>query len=150
MIAICLSFSLLAAEVLDFDMTPAEKKQTGVGKLSTKQKVALQHWIDNHYVKRDVPLANNLPKQRPVISELIQNGRYLRLSDNTLWAIAPKDTSITQGWVTPVEIIVGPSGDSDYPYKLTNTLTGSVVRAQKVDQVPAQPVQTQPTGKPAS
>ena len=144
MIAIILGFSLLASEVLDFDMSPIEKKQTGVNKLTDKQKAALQHWIDNHYTKRDVPLANTAPKQRPTISELVQNGRFVRLSDNTLWAIAPQDVSITQGWVTPVEIIVAPSGDSEYPFKLTNTLTGSTVRAKKAEAV------TQVPGTPAA
>ncbi len=139
MIAVILSFSLLASEVLDFDMSPAEKKQTGVSKLTDKQKAALQNWIDNHYVKRDVPVANAAPKQRPTISELGQGGKTVRLSDNTLWAIAPQDMAISQGWITPVEIIVSPSGDSEYPFKLTNTLTGSVVRAKKVESagVPA-------------
>jgi hypothetical protein len=129
--------SLLAAEILDFDMTPDEKKRTGVGKLSDKQKSALQQWIDNHYVRRDQPIANAAPKQRPTNSETIQNGKFVRLSDGTLWSIAPQDTAFTQSWITPVEIIVSQTGDSEYPYKLTNTLTGTSVRAQKVDKVAA-------------
>jgi hypothetical protein len=131
--------TLLGAEILDFEMTPAEKKKTGVGKLSEKQKSALQQWIDNHYVKRDQPLANVAPKQRPTISESIQNGKFIRLSDGTLWSIAPEDTVLTQSWITPVEIIVTQTGDSEFPYKLTNTLTGTTVRAQKVDKIAAPP-----------
>ncbi|HEY4254831.1 MAG TPA: hypothetical protein VGM34_00610 [Chlamydiales bacterium] len=135
MLYLLLVSSLLAAEILDFDMTPDEKKKTGVGKLSDKQKSALQQWIDNHYVKRDQPLAVTAPKQRPTISESIQNGKFVRLSDGTLWSIAPQDTALTQSWITPVEIIVTQTSDSEYPYKLTNTLTGTAVRAQKVEKV---------------
>ena len=144
MIQLLLISALFSAEILDFDMTPDEKKKTGVGKLSDKQKSALQHWIDNHYVKRDLPLANVAPKKRPMISETLQNGKFIRLSDGTLWSIAPADTPLTQSWITPVEIIVSESsGDREYPYKLTNTLTGSSVRAQKVDKVtPPQPATT--------
>jgi len=70
-----------------------------------------------------------------VLQENLKNGRYIRLSDGTLWNIRPQDTSITQSWITPAEIIVSQSGDPNYPYKLTNSLTGSSVRAQKAQSV---------------
>ena len=127
---------LLATELLDFEMTPDDKKQTGVYKLSDKQKSRLQHWIDNHYAKRDTPLAQPAPPaKRPVLSENLQNGKYIRLSDDSLWAIAPQDVPLTQSWITPVEILVVKTNDPTYPYKLTNSLTGSSVRAQKVEKI---------------
>ncbi len=123
--------ALLATELLDFSMTPQEKKQTGVHKLSDKQKAHLQHWIDNHYAKRSEPLAEAAPNvKRPILSETLQNGKFIRLSDNSLWSIAPQDTVLTQSWITPVEIIVTKTNDPEYPYKLTNSLTGSSVRAK--------------------
>jgi hypothetical protein len=69
-------------------------------------------------------------KVKPVLQESIHNGRYLRLSDESLWEIHPKDTPITQSWITPVEIIASPSEDPDYPFKLTNSLTGTSVLAR--------------------
>lgn len=72
----------------------------------------------------------------PVLQESLNNGHYIRLSDNSLWEIDPKDTALTQSWITPVEIIISPSQDPNYPYQLTNTLTGSTVHAKRVTNLP--------------
>lgn len=122
---------LLAAEALDFDMTPQERKKTGISKLTDKEKAALQQWIDNHYTRRAEPVQAPVSNKHPQISENLQNGRQIRLSDGSLWTIRPKDTPITQSWITPVDILITQSGDPTYPYKLTNSLTGSSVFAQK-------------------
>jgi hypothetical protein len=68
----------------------------------------------------------------PTIMETLNNGKYIRLTDNSTWEIHPKDTPLTQSWIFPVEIIAAPSNDADYPYTLTNSLTGSRVRARRV------------------
>lgn len=122
---------LLAAEALDFDMNSQERKKTGVSKLSDKEKAALQQWIDNNYIKRAHPLQTAEMKGRTQISENLLNGRQIRLTDGSLWNIRPKDVPITQSWITPVDILVTQSGDPDFPFKLTNSLTGSSVFAQK-------------------
>lgn|SRR3990167_3773811 len=72
----------------------------------------------------------------PMIQENLRNGSYIRLTDGSLWNIHPEDTPITQGWITPVEIQVSPSNDREYPYTLTNSLTGSSVKARRADSVP--------------
>lgn len=83
----------------------------------------------------------------PLIQESLNNGRYIRLSDNSLWEINPKDTPITQSWITPAEIIAAPSGDATYPYRLTNSLTGSSVLARRTTAIPKTPPQTIPATK---
>ena len=74
---------------------------------------------------------NNLS---PTIQENLNNGRFIRLSDDSLWEINPKDTPITQGWITPVEITVAPSDDANYPFRLTNSLTRSSVLARRASK----------------
>ncbi len=133
---IFLAFALLASQTLDYDMSRQQQKDTGVYKLTTKQKKALQDWIDANYAKRDTPLEIASNEKNAVISENLYNGRYIRLSDQSTWEINPDDTPLTQGWITPVEIVVSQSGDPQYPYKLTNSLTGSSVKAQKVSKLP--------------
>lgn len=128
------AFSLLASQTLDFEMTPQERKKTGVSKLSDKEKAALQNWIDRYYEKRSEPLQTDAENEG-LLSENLKNGHYIRLNNGTLWKIRPKDTPITQGWVSAVNILITQSGDSEYPYKLTNSLTGSSVRAQKADEI---------------
>ncbi len=119
-------FIFLLAAV--FSMSVDELKETGVSRLSPQEKMALEEWIEEHYDKK---LTTQNSKQGPVLQENLKNGRYIRLSDNSLWEIHPSDTPITQGWITPVQIKVSAANDTAYPYQLTNTLTGSSVRARK-------------------
>jgi hypothetical protein len=77
---------------------------------------------------------SKMDSEKPTVMEMLNNGKYIRLTDNTLWEIHEKDTPITQSWISPVEIYAAPSGDKNYPYTLTNSLTGSKVRARKVSR----------------
>lgn len=132
------AFLFAAASIIgafDADMSVQEMKQTGMAKLSAQEKMALQNWIETRYSKREV-IAQNLSGKKnlpPTLSENLKNGHYIRLSDNSLWEINPSDTPITQGWITPVEIKISASDDSSYPYNLTNSLTGSTVKARKAE-----------------
>jgi hypothetical protein len=120
-----MSILLIAAIAL---MSAEEMKETGISRLSPQEQMALEEWIEEHYDKK-LTTQNN--KQGPVLQENLKSGRYIRLSDNSLWEINPADTPITQGWITPVEIKVSANNDKNYPYLLTNTLTGSSVKAKK-------------------
>ena len=128
----------IAAVLAAFDssMSVEEMKQTGMAKLSVQEKMALETWIENRYSKKFV--AQNT-KRGPILQENLKNGRLIRLSDSSLWEIDPADTPITQGWITPVEIKVASSDDSAYPYNLTNSLTGSTVKARKPQTQPPAP-----------
>lgn len=139
MLMLFASFILLAAQTIDTDMSRQEQKETGLYKLTDKQKSALQKWIDANYTKKETPLAvaQAAAKSQPVLQDNLNSGRYIRLSDSSTWEINPDDTPITQGWITPVEILVSQSGDQNYPYFLTNSLTESKVRAKKVTSVPS-------------
>ena len=116
------------------DMTPQDIQQTGISKLSKNEKIALQAWIDKNYTKKGGAQGTKTSKKQagPILQDNLKNGHLIRLSDGSMWEINPIDTPITQGWVTAVEIKVeSTSGDATYPYKLTNSLTGSSVRAKK-------------------
>lgn len=118
---------ILLATTITTDMTPQEVAQTGLSKLSGEEKYALQAWIDARYKKR----AQVKKKAGPILQENLQSGRFIGLSDGSLWEINPDDTLITQSWITAVEIKAEPSGDAAYPYTLTNSLTGSSVKAKR-------------------
>ena len=127
---------LLAAALFDANMSPQEMNQTGMSKLSAQEKQALQKWLDANYTKKSPAVAQSPKSTTPTLQENLKNGTFIRLTDNTLWEIKPSDTPITQGWITPVEIKVAPSNDTVYPYTLTNTLTGSSVKARKAQSIP--------------
>jgi hypothetical protein len=127
----------LATELLDLQMSPEEKRKTGVQKLSEKQKSSLQLWIDNHYEKRDTPLEGRLPQKKPKVDQIECKGNetIIHLTDTSLWQIRPKDSPIARSWINPeVGIIIHPSTDPDFPTLLTNTLSGSTVHAIPVKE----------------
>ena len=135
---ILLLSALLAVEVIDLEMTPQDKKKTGVFKLRDQEKATLQAWIDSRYEKREVALEQKpVPAKKPSVSEIFYSGKYVRLSDGSLWNVRPQDTPLTQSWISSADIIITPSQDATYPYKLTNTITGSSVFAKKATELPA-------------
>src|SRR5262245_27696147 len=105
--------STLIGQRLDYDMSADEKKKTGVTRLSPKEKAALQNWIDAHYEKRSQPLQQTA-EEGAMLQENLKSGQYVRLTNGSLWNIHPQDTSITQAWITPVDITVTQSGDPNY------------------------------------
>ncbi len=127
---------LLVAAALQTEMTPQERKRTGIYKLGQKEQGALQSWIEANYTaKTGAPKQEAPPKS--LLEENLHSGSYIRLKDGSTWEIHPDDTPITQSWITPVDISYTPSNDPAYPYALTNTLTQSSVRAKKVGKVPS-------------
>ena len=131
---------LLAVQMLGFDMTPQDLQNTGMNKLNDQEKMALQQWIDAHYDKKAMTSSSLPPNPAKAgkvsLSENLMSGRYVRLSDGTLWNIRPQDVPIVQGWITPADIVVSPSDNSFYSYKLTNQVSGSSVLARKADKLP--------------
>lgn len=138
-LALLAAFNIFAAEAIDTDMNAQDQKNTGVHKLSDKEKAALQRWIDANYQKKEPGEASAEPvsaEGHPTLSENLRGSQYLRLSDNTLWYVRPEDVPIAQGWITPAEIIVTQSSNPFFSYKLTNKITGSSVNARKVNKLP--------------
>lgn len=127
-----ISLILAATIAFDANMTDDEQKKAGLAKLNFQERMALREWIEEHYTKKIV--AQN-KGSAPTLQEVLKRGRYVRLSDNSLWEIDLNDTPITQSWITPSEIKVAQSADAEYPYSLTNSLTGSSVRARKAQKV---------------
>jgi hypothetical protein len=139
-LAILAIFHVLAAQFLDTEMSAQDKKNTGLIKLTTKEKQALQNWIDANYQKKellsDTTASHPIKGTQLTLSENLLNSRYLRLSDGTLWNIRPEDIPIAQGWITPVEIAVSQSSAPFFPYKLTNKVSGSAILARKAEKLP--------------
>lgn len=131
---ICATFFaiLFAAASLDANMSPKDKKNTGIYKLSDQEKASLKEWVDNSYTR---PSTRKTPS--PSLSENLYSGSYLKLTDGSNWNVRPEDTPISQGWISEVEIIIAPSDDPDYPFTLTNSVSRSSILAKKVDTIPS-------------
>ncbi len=74
----------------------------------------------------------NHPRPLPLtISQIIGNGAYLMLSDDSVWAIAPSDTLLSGAWISAAEITIQENNDPAYPFRLFNSITEDSVRARK-------------------
>jgi hypothetical protein len=131
-----LTVLLAAAIAFDSNMSEEEMRETGISKLTIQERAALQEWIEDHHSKK---MVTQNKKTGPIIQEVLKGGRYVRLSDNSLWEIDTPDRPITQSWITPTEIKVATSNNPDFPNTLTNTLTGSTVKARKAQSVSPEP-----------
>ena len=123
------------SQTLDTHMSPDQAQQTGVDQLSPEQRKALQEWINKHHYVKPNTVANKT--SNPSVSEVLASGKYLKLSDGTLWKIHPSDIPISSSWITPADVHVEKTGSGAYPYTLTNQLTGSSVRAGSIQSLPA-------------
>lgn len=124
---------LAAALAFDSDLNEEQQNKLGLAKLSIQERAALRDWVEEHYTQRDI--AQNSKKGGPLLVEVLKSGKFIRLSDDSLWEIDPKDTPITQSWITPNEIKIGKKSNGEYPYTLTNRLTGSTVKAKEAKEV---------------
>lgn len=118
--------AIVGALHLDDVMSADDQKKTGVSTLNVDQKKALETWVDQQ-------CASNTEQSKPLtIAENLNSGTQLRLSDGSLYEIAPEDRDLASVWITPFEVKVIPSGDPNYPYKIVNTVTNSSVKAKPV------------------
>jgi hypothetical protein len=112
-------------------MTTEEQKKTGVSNLTPGQKQELDAWLDQKFTVKTAAA-----KQPDIyLSENIRGGAQLRFSDGSTYEVSPQDRNRTEFWITPFLVKIEPSGDPNYPYKITNTLSGVSVSAKQV-QVP--------------
>lgn len=120
---------LFAALSFGWDMSEKQLVETGVHRLTDEEKIHLQKWVAKHFQ------ALEKKKKKPELSENLFRGKYIKLTDDTLWEIHPKDRPITQGWISAVAIEVEEKKEGEYPYLLINSLSLSKVRAQKTESI---------------
>ena len=108
-------------------MTPDEQKKTGIFQLSDMQKKELESWINQKFTLK----VTDKPKQ-VYLSENIQSGTELRLSDGSLYEVMPEDRQKASFWLTPFQVKIEQTADLNYPYKIINTVTLVGVRAKQI------------------
>lgn len=124
-------FSFLLDEV----MNHKTQQETGVSKLSQKQKKALEAWMNDHFVLKAEPT----PAGKDLFLSLnLHAGHQIQLSDGSLWDVAPDDVEKASIWISPFKVEILPSQDPDYPQLLVNTLSGVSIRV-KAAQQPSNP-----------
>jgi hypothetical protein len=135
-----LAFSPLCAKqiMLDDVMTREEQKKTGVTKLSLKEKIELENWLNRTFILK---AQEQLGEAQLFLSININNGQKLQLSDESIWEIAPSDKQTAAVWITPFPVKIIPSDDPNYPFLIVNINTGISVKAKKL--IEATPAETE-------
>lgn len=137
---ITLTFSHLQAKqiMLDDVMTREEQKKTGITKLSLKEKIELENWLNRTFILK----AQDQPTDAQLFLSInINNGQKLQLSDESIWEIAPDDVSTAAVWITPFAVKIIPGNNPEYPFLIVNINTGISVNARKLIEV-APPAET--------
>lgn len=119
---------LSAQIVLDQVMSTQEQEKTGINQLSRAQKLALEAWLNENFTLK---LKEQKSPSSLQLSINIDQGRELRLSDDSVWEVDPRDVSIASIWISPFELTITPSQDPNYPCLLTNRTTNASVRARQ-------------------
>ena len=84
------------------------------------------------------------------ITENLHGGRVLRLSDNSIWEVAPEDINYTQLWVTPFRVKIDYTGNQEFPYTLTNETSQTSVRVRHVETMNPEDLPQEPKMPPDS
>ena len=122
--------TLLASTSLSLEsmMSPEEKEQTGYNSLSSKEKQALDTWMQNHC------LPNHSPEETLSLSVNVHYGKELILSDGSHWEVHPEDRKISSVWLTPfplqIQTLASPS--SEYPDLLINLSSEEKVKVKPI------------------
>jgi hypothetical protein len=133
-VAFFYSSKVLGVINLNDVMTPDEQKKTGVSQLSDTQKKELETWINQKFTLKTTDKAKQI-----YLSENIQSGSQLRLSDGSLYEVMPQDRPKASFWLTPFQVRMEPSNDPNYPVLITNTITMIGVRAKQLEPPNAPP-----------
>ncbi|HSW86958.1 MAG TPA: hypothetical protein VLG49_05605 [Rhabdochlamydiaceae bacterium] len=131
-LSIFLLSSQAYAYLLDDVMSKDEQHLTGVYYLTHNQRAELEAWLNQNFDLKPKPSPREIPKEELTLAENINNGHQLRLSDGSVYQIAPADVPRASGWITPFPIQIVPSGDMDYPFKIVNKNTGSSLKAKLI------------------
>jgi hypothetical protein len=127
--------------ILDEVMSREEQKTIGVDKLSRRQKLSLETWLNKTFVlKTEAEKSESSPLSLAIN---IHGGKRLQLSDNSIWEIDPDDVKISSGWITPISIKISSGKNPKYPYLIINATSGVSVKARM-----AQPATTPPAPSP--
>ena len=123
-------FTTLVAAILSTTLSelipPDIQRQTGLVNLTSRQQQELADYLVQYMQPSD-------PNQQTLtVAENLHGGRVLKLSDKSIWEVAPQDVNLTSLWLTPFPVTIGYTTDPYYPNTLTNQVSGTTVRVRRI------------------
>lgn len=117
---------------LDQVMSKQDQEQTGVSKLTPKEREALEAWVTQFALKA-IQATGTAPATKPKaggpyagiggghwIKRVVERGNLIELEDGSLWALSALSRVDAILWLPIEKIIVTEGGAPGYPYKLVN------------------------------
>lgn len=140
-----LSTQLFARITLTDTMPVSVQRKTGVENLSYQQKLALEQWLNDTFVLKNQE-AKKKDDTEIYLSQNINNGQKLELSDGSIWEVMPDDVNKASFWIVPFPLEFIPNEDpidqAQYPQKILNRNTGVTVKVKMI--TPPNPIQPEP------
>jgi hypothetical protein len=128
---------LPANELFLNDVMPKDvQKMTGVADLSYKQRLILENWINDTFVLKNQPEKKKTGSESLYLSQNIDNGKILELSDGSRWEVAPSDVERASFWIVPFPLYFVDNNDPfdnvTYPKKIVNQNTNLGIKVRQV------------------
>ncbi len=134
-ICLLMTCPCLARIFLDDAMSPEEQKKTGVAELSYPQRLALEQWLNDNFVAKAPEEEKKINTNPLYLSQNIDNGKTLMLTDDSVWEVKPEDRSVSESWLTPFPLSITDNTDPDkttYPKKISNSNTNTSVKVRMI------------------
>ncbi len=136
-VSICLLIqAALHAEFYLNEVMPREvQKKSGVAELTYHQRLALEKWLNETFVLKN-PQETTKKDESLYLSQNIDHGKKLELSDGSLWEVAPDNVERASFWILPFPLYFvknnDPLDNNEFPLKLINQNTGLGVKVRQL------------------
>ncbi len=136
LICLFLQTTLQAKEIFLNEVMPKDiQKKTGVIDLNYQQRLALEKWINETFVLKNPPVSKKSTSNL-YLSQNINNGQILELSDGSRWQVAPQDVERASFWIVPFPLYLTENTNSadneEYPMKIVNENTRIGVKVRQL------------------
>jgi hypothetical protein len=79
------------------------------------------------------PAASDEPDARSTVTENIDQGKFIKLADDSFWQIRPEHRISSASWKPEQQVSIFGCADPFYPYRLVNGATKMAVNARKME-----------------
>ncbi len=130
------SFPLNALILLNDVMNKEMRKQTGIADLTYQQRLMIEKWLNDTFILKDVK-EKKTDQQEIYLSQNIDGGQLLELSDGSRWEVSPHDLHRTATWLIPFPLKIIFNDDPQdavlYPHVIINQNTGIGVKVRMIN-----------------
>jgi hypothetical protein len=130
----CFYFLLLSSSYSLFSASPTPSTPSTSSTPATTSKTSTTSTIISAPSSLPASQAQEKGAEALYVSEIIDNGAFIILSDDSVWEVYPKDFSTASIWMFGADITLKQSQDPEYTYIIENVRSHSKVRVKPSTQ----------------